>query len=438
MADNTLNARIKLKYDTYANWESVKATFKPLAGEVIIYQIPAQTTSTGLTPPAVGIKVGNGTDYLKDLPWIQAIAGDVSAWAKAASVPNATLVNNTTIQKKDVVTNSSSTDYATVQEVLSWLKDQIDGLGSGAGSIATQIENEIAKLDVDNLSSGDTGYDANKTHITGFGAGKTLATLTETDGKIGATFQDIAITKSQVTDFPTLGTAAAATVATSAISDSDSSTDLTTKAQVATYVASKTAGITGAMHFKGSTASTITDGGTETVQINDTNLTPTAGDVVLSGSKEFVWTGSAWELLGDEGSYALKTTTITGTNGLTGGGAISSNQTISHAVPSGSSAGTLGSTTDNSGRKYIQTLTTDAYGHVTGATYAAETVTDTTYTFSEGSTDGAFSVTPSGGNAQSVAIHGLANIATSGNVNDLVQTSGDILILNCGSSSTVI
>lgn len=36
--------------------------------------------------------------------------------------------------------------------------------------------------------------------ITGFGAGKTLATLTETDGKIAATFQDIAITESQITD----------------------------------------------------------------------------------------------------------------------------------------------------------------------------------------------------------------------------------------------
>jgi hypothetical protein len=38
------------------------------------------------------------------------------------------------------------------------------------------------------------------TDITGFGAGKTLKTLTETDGKIAATFQDIAITESQITD----------------------------------------------------------------------------------------------------------------------------------------------------------------------------------------------------------------------------------------------
>jgi hypothetical protein len=37
--------------------------------------------------------------------------------------------------------------------------------------------------------------------ITGMGAGKTIKTLTETDGKIAAEFQDIAITKSQITDF---------------------------------------------------------------------------------------------------------------------------------------------------------------------------------------------------------------------------------------------
>ena len=38
--------------------------------------------------------------------------------------------------------------------------------------------------------------------VSGMGAGKTLESLTETDGKIAATFQDITITKSQVSDFP--------------------------------------------------------------------------------------------------------------------------------------------------------------------------------------------------------------------------------------------
>ena len=37
--------------------------------------------------------------------------------------------------------------------------------------------------------------------VTGMGPGKTIATLTEVDGKIAATFQNISITKSQVSDF---------------------------------------------------------------------------------------------------------------------------------------------------------------------------------------------------------------------------------------------
>jgi hypothetical protein len=30
------------------------------------------------------------------------------------------------------------------------------------------------------------------------------------------------------------------------------------------------------------------------------------GDVILSEAKEYVWTGTQWRLLGDEGSYVIK------------------------------------------------------------------------------------------------------------------------------------
>ena len=62
------------------------------------------------------------------------------------------------------------------------------------------VKDAIESLDVDNLSSGDTGYDANKAHNTGFAENKTLSSLTETDGKIAATFQDINITSSQISN----------------------------------------------------------------------------------------------------------------------------------------------------------------------------------------------------------------------------------------------
>ena len=64
-------------------------------------------------------------------------------------------------------------------------------------------------------------------------------------------------------------------------------------------------------------------------------------------------------------------TSITAGGGLTGGGALSSNRTISHADTS--SQGSV----NNSGRTYIQDITLDTYGHITGITSATETVTNT-------------------------------------------------------------
>lgn len=79
------------------------------------------------------------------------------------------------------------------------------------------------------------------------------------------------------------------------------------------YVRDKTGGLSGlvgAMHFKGTSTTTVTDGGTQNPTINGTEVTTRdAGDVVLYGNQEYVWNGSAWELLGDEGSYALRTST---------------------------------------------------------------------------------------------------------------------------------
>ena len=65
--------------------------------------------------------------------------------------------------------------------------DGVYNSSSNKAATVSTVTNAVNALDVDD--------------ITGFGAGKTLKTLTETDGKIAATFQDISITKSQVSDF---------------------------------------------------------------------------------------------------------------------------------------------------------------------------------------------------------------------------------------------
>ena len=84
MANTNLNVRILNKYDTYENWSN--STLILGAGEIAIASIPSGD-ATGLTPPAIGVKVGDGTKTFSQLAWIQATSGDVYSWAKAATKP---------------------------------------------------------------------------------------------------------------------------------------------------------------------------------------------------------------------------------------------------------------------------------------------------------------------------------------------------------------
>ena len=99
----------------------------------------------------------------------------------------------------------------------------------------------------------------------------------------------------------------------------------------------------------------------------------TAGKYASQSAKVgdvFISNGSSWNLIpsGDEPSGTV-TNVATGT-GLTGG-PITSSGTISHADTSSQAS------VSNSGRTYIQSITLDGMGHVTGITSATETVTNT-------------------------------------------------------------
>ena len=83
MANKVINTRFRLKYDTLTNWLSANPVL--LAGEVAIATIKTAESNSGLTPPAIGIKVGDGTNTFSALNWIQAIAGDVPSWAKESN-----------------------------------------------------------------------------------------------------------------------------------------------------------------------------------------------------------------------------------------------------------------------------------------------------------------------------------------------------------------
>ena len=128
-------------------------------------------------------------------------------------------------------------------------------------------------------------------------------------------------------------------------------------------------GLSNALHFIGETTTALSDGSnTSSIQIGSTTHTATTGDVVLYESKEFVWQGSMWKELGDGSSHALKTISISAGGGLTGGGTLEANRTISHADTSSQES------VSASGRRYITGVTLDDYGHVTGLTTGTETV----------------------------------------------------------------
>jgi len=90
--DNILNARIVLRYATYERWMNSSAIL--YKGEVAVAEFSNYSTIYNMsnstpanTPPAIGIKIGNGRDTFANLPWVQAIAADVYNWAKSSVKP---------------------------------------------------------------------------------------------------------------------------------------------------------------------------------------------------------------------------------------------------------------------------------------------------------------------------------------------------------------
>ena len=86
MAEKNLNVRISLKYDTYANWIANNPVLK--VGEMALCTVPTQDTNGISTElPAVLAKVGDGVSTYSTLPFLSAKAADVYSWAKAANKP---------------------------------------------------------------------------------------------------------------------------------------------------------------------------------------------------------------------------------------------------------------------------------------------------------------------------------------------------------------
>lgn len=183
--NKVFQTRIQLKYDSYDNWLAADPVLKK--GEMAIATIPeGNTTSKLQNLPNVVLKIGDGASKYSVLPFVSGLAADVYGWAKAATKPSYAAseisgLQDAIEQYSDYDTN---TQYKIVQAVdaekaaipgkyqlqskeldgewqnvtdslidvtdafgrIATLETTVKGLTGGAGSIASQIDTAIKKL----------------------------------------------------------------------------------------------------------------------------------------------------------------------------------------------------------------------------------------------------------------------------------------------------
>ena len=344
-----LNTRIRLKYDSLADWTANKSVVL-LEGEIGLCAVPAITTGTTTTAPTVLFKVGDGASTWEQLPWGAGLAADVPSWAKAATAPKDT---NTTykivpddVDKHKFTLQSQEkgfTDWTTVSTITIPDNDHNDNQTIKIGDVTFGV-NDVITLE------------GNGVAITGDKANKKITFKVEKTPE--ATKADTATTAEKVAKTLKFGS-----------KSYDGSTEQT--------ITAADLGLSGAMHFLGTSTAEITDHGTQKPTIDSKAVNPAVGDVVLYNHLEFVWDGSKWEKLGDESSYALKTITadatddkvilLTGTQGSNG---VSYDAKHDKRGPAGGAV--KGATADAAISGYgatgsikVPKVTVDEYGHTT-------------------------------------------------------------------------
>ena len=182
--NKVFQTRIQLKYDSYKNWLAADPILKK--GEMAIATVDQGDNDSLHNLPNVILKIGDGASKYSLLPFVSGLAADVYKWAKAESKPSYAASEITGL-KEFVETNSdydTNTQYKIVQAIdakkaaipgkyqlqskelngewqnvtdslidvtdafgrIATLETTVEGLTGGAGSIASQIDAAIKKL----------------------------------------------------------------------------------------------------------------------------------------------------------------------------------------------------------------------------------------------------------------------------------------------------
>ena len=341
---------------------------------------------------------------------------------------------------------------------LNGLKKYVDQEVTGAvGDAASEAQDLINALDMSAVSAG---------------AGQVIGSVSQTDGVVSATLKTLT-----ASDIPTIeqaqvnGLTAALAGKQDTIVFNTAYNASTNKAATMTDVQNAVAGLSGAMHYVGE-STTDPSTGTATVEGHEDWV---SGDVVTYQSKEYVYDGENWRELGDESSYAIKGSIVDAdiapnaniaqskiANLVTDLAAkatpadiTSAIQALDMAAVSVATGNKITSIAETDGVISVQTgaivaddiptlpqskitnLTTDLAAKASQTDLTALTgrvgtlETDNTANkedISQLQTD----------IANKIDASAVSQIGKTGNINDAIQNSGDYLIFNCGSSSSVI
>ena len=302
--------------------------------------------------------------------------------------------------------------------------------------------------------------------------GEVISSVSQTDGVIAVTKKSLteadipALSIGKITDLQTTLNGKQDTIVFNTAYNAS-----TNKAATMTDVQNAISGLSGAMHYVGE-STTDPSTGTATVEGHEDWV---SGDVVTYQSKEYVYDGENWRELGDESSYAIKGSIVDAdiaananiaqskiANLVTDLAAKATPQDITNAingldmttvtVATGSKVGTI---TQTNGvvsvtttaivaddiptlpQSKITNLTTDLAAKADASTLTA--LTGRVGTLESDNTTNKSNITQLQTDvANKIDASAVSQIGKTGNINDAIQNSGDYLIFNCGTSSSVI
>lgn len=427
MAEKILNTRIQLKYDTYENWTTKNPVLKK--GEMAIATIATGDTQkvNSVTPPQVLIKVGDGTTNYNALPFASGMAADVYSWAKKSEADFKKWVGtdiDTDTQYQIVNKSTNSETKIDTYELQSkakgtsaWAKVSEFNLHTN-DSVNKLISDAITALDLDNAYDTKGAAAGVQSDLDSYKStnDKAVAAAKKAGTDAQATIDAYKTTNDQAVAVvkATADAAAPKTYVNEELAKKQDNlvfntayNSTTNKVATMEDVKTATSGLTGAMHFIGTVPSDPTEESFDKSGYK-------AGDVVLYGAKEYVFSkDNNFVLLGDEGSYALKTTSITAADGLTGGGTLENSMTISLSESTKTSLGLANTALQAADKTALEKLISDEATRATGV----ESGLNTRLTTAEGKLDilngeGAGSVKKALADAKSYADGLASNYAT--------------------------